>query len=147
MSDAIAPGERMPILKQYVRMALRWRYVILGSIAACVILGLIITLLMTPKFTATTTIEIARESSQITNIQAVEREAGAADQEFYQTAYGLLKARSLAERVATNMRLVDDPKFFEMFDAIGKTQAFQLANGCCGWHTIEEYQSIPCPPF
>jgi succinoglycan biosynthesis transport protein ExoP len=129
MSSAIAPGERMPILKQYVRMALRWRYVILGSIAACVILGLIITLLMTPKFTATTTIEIARESSQITNIQAVEREAGAADQEFYQTAYGLLKARSLAERVATNMRLVDDPKFFEMFDAIGKTQAFQLTNG------------------
>lgn len=126
---AIASNERMPILKQYVRMALRWRYVILGSIAACVILGLVITLLMTPKFTATTTIEIARESNQITNIQAVEREAGAADQEFYQTAYGLLKARSLAERVATNMRLVDDPKFFEMFHAVGDTAAFQLTNG------------------
>ncbi len=126
---AALPSDRMPILKQYLRMALRWRYVILGSIAACIVLGLVITLLVTPKYTATTTIEIARESNRIIDIQGVEREASVADQEFYQTAYGLLKARSLAERVAVNLRLVDDPKFFEMFKAMGDTPAFQLTNG------------------
>lgn len=126
---ALLPAERMPILKQYLRVALRWRYVILGSIAACVILGLIITLLMTPQYTATTTMEIARESNRITGIATVEREASIADQEFYQTAYGLLKARSLAERVALNLRLVDNPEFFEMFGAVSDKPAFQLTNG------------------
>jgi uncharacterized protein involved in exopolysaccharide biosynthesis len=38
-----------------LRIALRWRYVILGAVAGCFLLGLIVTLLMTPKYTATAT--------------------------------------------------------------------------------------------
>jgi polysaccharide biosynthesis transport protein len=91
-------GDSMSIIRQYLRVALRWRYVILGAVAACLILGLIITLLMTPKYTATSTIEISRESSQVTNFQGVERETSIADQEFYQTQYGLLRSRTLTER-------------------------------------------------
>lgn len=117
-------GERVPIIRQYWRIALRWRYVILGSVVACVLLGLIVTLLMTPKYTAVATVEIARESSKVTGIEGVEREAGALDQEFYQTQYGLLRSRMLAERVANRLRLVDDPAFFERFGAVRDTPAF-----------------------
>ncbi|MCP4027400.1 MAG: polysaccharide biosynthesis tyrosine autokinase [Sphingomonas sp.] len=118
----------MPMVRQYLRIATRWRYVILGAAVTCLLIGLIATLLMTPKYTATSTIEISRESNQITNFQGVERETSTIDQEFYQTQYGLLRSRALAERVANQLRLVDDPKFFERFGVKESTPAFQLTN-------------------
>lgn len=107
--------EATPLALEYLRIAKRWKFVIAGTMAGFLILGLVITLLMTPKYTATTQIEIARESNKIVNLQGVEQEASDADQEFYQTQYGLLRSHSLAERVSTKLRLNDDPAFFEMF--------------------------------
>lgn len=125
----LAPADRLPILRQYLRIAMRWRYVILGITVGCILLGLVVTLLMTPKYTAGVTIEISRESSKVTDLQAVDRDAGAADQEFYQTQYGLLQSRSLSERVATRLKLVDDPKFFERFKVKTDNPAFELVGG------------------
>jgi polysaccharide biosynthesis transport protein len=122
-------AEGMPILRQYLRIATRWRWVIIGATAACILLGLIITLLMTPKYTATATIEISREANQVTNFEGVERETSIADQEFYQTQYGLLRSRTLAERVAAQLRLIDDQNFFELFDAVTDDPEFTLTNG------------------
>lgn len=119
----------MPVLRQYLRIALRWRWVIAGAVAASVLLGLIVTLLMTPQYTAISTIEISRESDQVTDFQGVQRETSVADQEFYQTQYGLLRSRSLAERVATQLRLVDDPEFFAMFGVASEGDAFTVSNG------------------
>jgi capsular exopolysaccharide synthesis family protein len=124
-----APTESTPLLRQYLRMALRWRYVIGGVAAACVLLGLVATLLMTPKYTAVTTVEISREAAKVTDLQGVEREASIGDQEFYQTQYGLLKSRVLSERVATQMNLVDDPAFFKLFGRAESKGAFQAMGG------------------
>lgn len=129
MNSRTAETGAVPIVRQYLRIAFRWRYVILGVMAACTLLGVIATLLMTPKYTATSTVEIARESNKVTDFQGVERESSALDQEFYQTQYGLLRSRALSERVATQLRLVDDPRFHEMFDSAKKTDAFRLTNG------------------
>ncbi len=123
------PGTAIPMLRQYLRIAMRWRYVIIGAVVGCVLLGLIATLLMTPKYTAASTIEISRESDKVTDFQGVNREASVADQEFYQTQYGLLRSRSLSERVAAQLRLIDDPNFFEMFGAVTKEPAFRQTNG------------------
>lgn len=120
---------RVPLLRQYLRIAMRWRYVILGIVIASVLVGLIATLLMTPTYTAVTTVEIARESNKVTDLQGVERDASVADQEFYQTQYGLLKSRSLSERVAMQLRLVDDPAFYERFGVSRSDPAFQLVDG------------------
>lgn len=128
-ADAQRQTEEIPLLRQYLRIALRRRYVVLGAVAACVILGLIVTLLMTPKYTAESTIEISRESAQVTDFQGVQREASVADQEFYQTQYGLLKSRTLAERVAAQLHLIDDPKFFALFVKPQNDPAFKLING------------------
>lgn len=124
-----AEADRMSIIMQYLRIALRWKYVIIGTTVACVLLGLIVTLLVTPKYTATATVEIARESNKVSDFQGVEREATAFDQEFYQTQYGLLKSRALSERIATQLRLVDDPKFYELFKHNSDKPAFRLVNG------------------
>lgn len=118
-----------PIIRQYMRIANRWRWVILGIVAASLVAGLVITLLMTPQYTATAQIEISREGNQVTNFQGVERNSNQVDQEFYQTQYGLLRSRSLSERVATQLRLVDDPGFFEMFGVGREDQGpFALVN-------------------
>jgi len=124
------PGEadRTSFIRQYLRIAARWRYVILGITFAFVLVGLVATLLVTPKYTATSTVEIARESSKVTDFQGVERETSTLDQEFYQTQYGLLRSRALSERVADQMRLVDDPKFFELFRLKTEAPAFTLLN-------------------
>ncbi len=121
--------DRASILRQYLRVALRWRYVIGGVVVGCILLGLIATLLTTPKYTATATVEIARESSKVTDFQGVEREGSTLDQEFYQTQYGLLKSRALSERVASQLRLVDDPKFFKLFGNGSEAPAFRLVDG------------------
>jgi polysaccharide biosynthesis transport protein len=126
---AAAESGAGPILRQYLRIAMRWRYVLLGVAAASILLGLIVTLLMTPQYTASATIEISREADQVTSFQGVEQETSVADQEFYQTQYGLLKSRALSERVALQLRLVDDPKFFAMFGVADDDPAFQQVNG------------------
>lgn len=119
-----------PLLEQYLRIARRWKWLIAGSALACVLLGMVVTLLMTPQYTASATIEISREADQVANIEGVEREASVADQEFYQTQYGLLRARTLAERVASKLNLVDNPDFFELFSFDrSEGPAFELLNG------------------
>lgn len=122
-------ADRMPMIRQYLRIAIRWRYVIIGTAITCLLLGLIATLLMTPQYTAVSTIEIARDSSKITDFQGVERETSVLDQEFYQTQYGLLQSRALSERIANQLRLVDDPAFFSRFKYKKDSPAFQSTNG------------------
>lgn len=118
------------LLQNYLRIARRWRWVILGAIATAVLIGLFVTLLTTPKYTADVSIEISRESDRVTDFQGVERESSAADQEFYQTQYGLLEARTLATRVATELRLIDSQEFFEMFGGGSRGDpAFDTASG------------------
>ena len=121
--------DRISVIRQYLRIAARRRYVIIGATIACVLIGLIATLLMTPRYTAEARIEITRESDKVTNFQGVEQETSVADQEFYQTQYGLLRSRSLSERVAMQLRLVDDQSFFEMFGVSASEPAFQQTNG------------------
>lgn len=121
-------GDGLPLITRYLRIALRWKWVILGCIAAALLIGLVATLLMTPLYTATSTIEISRDSDKVTKLEGVEREASTADLEFYQTQYGLLKARSLAERVARELKLSEDPKFFAAFGTQPTGAAANIAN-------------------
>ena len=100
-----------PLLLQYWNVALRWKWIILGIIAASLIGGLILTLMMTPQYTATSRIEISREEKNITKVEGVDSSDARGDLEFYQTQYSLLEARSLAERVAKSLKLASRPDF------------------------------------
>ncbi|WP_395613877.1 GumC family protein [Allosphingosinicella sp.] len=119
-----APAERVggrSALRQYLNIVRRRKWVILGAIAASLVVGLVATLLMTPKYMASTTLEIQRESQNIIRVEGAQQEANQADLEFYQTQYGLLQSRSLAARVATELRLYDDAHFFQMMGASSDT--------------------------
>lgn len=106
-----------PLLLRLLRIAKRWKWLLLGAVAIAVIAGMLITLLMTPLYTAEARLEIQRENYRIVEVRGVEPESSAVDLEFYQTQYSLLRGRSLAERVATDLRLYDNVGFFEMFGA------------------------------
>ena len=106
---------RVPLLTQYLAIIVRRRWLILGIVATALLAGLIFTLLSTKFYTAASTIEIQREGDRIVKVEGVERETTVSDLEFYQTQYGLLKSRSLAERVARTLKLADDPKFVDTY--------------------------------
>ncbi|HTU12658.1 MAG TPA: polysaccharide biosynthesis tyrosine autokinase [Allosphingosinicella sp.] len=124
-------GDETRLVVRYLRIALRWRWLIIGVTVAAIIAGLIITYLTTPLYTAEATLEIQRENDRITQVRGVEPETSSVDMEFYQTQYGLLQSRSLAERVATDLRLYSDPNFFEMFgddETAARVRESPLAN-------------------
>ncbi len=102
---------------------LRWRNVIVGIVVASMLLGLIVTLLMTPQFTAKARIEISREEKKITNVEGLESQDAGRSLEFYNTQWSLLSARSLAERVARQLRLADNPAFFAAHKVEPKTDS------------------------
>ncbi|RYG34530.1 MAG: hypothetical protein EON93_07950, partial [Burkholderiales bacterium] len=105
----------VPLPKRLALIAMRRRSVILGALGAAVLLGLIVTLLTTPRYTATTRIEISREGNRVAPVQGVEREATTGDLEFYQTQYGLLRSESLAKAVVNDLKLAENPEFFRSF--------------------------------
>lgn len=104
-----------PTVIAQIMTALRRRYrILIAAIVIFMLLGLLLTLLTTPRYTAVSTLEIQRETGTFVNVQGAEAREPFRDEEFYETQYGLLKAQSLAERVARDLRLDQDAEFMEM---------------------------------
>lgn len=82
-----------------------------GIIAATVVAGVVITLLMAPLYEAKVQVQIDRQQKQITNVEGIDAQTTAQDLEFYATQYALLKARPLAERVAAELKLYESKTF------------------------------------
>lgn len=90
----------------YWRLALKHRYVILGCFLAALVAGATLTLLMTPIYTAQATLQIDREAARVFDSEDVApRENMMQGEEFFQTQYGLIRSRSLAERVIESLGL------------------------------------------
>jgi len=101
-------------IAEYWRLLLKHRFVILGSLLAALVIGVAVTMLSTPMYTATTTLQIDREAARVLNVEDVTpRETPYQSEEFFQTQYGLLKSRSLAERVVDAEGLATSNAFIE----------------------------------
>ena len=101
-----------PVLLEYWQAIVRWRMVIAAIVGLCLVAGIVMTLLTSPLYTARTQIEISREQKNVTNVESVESPQEGQDTEFYETQYSLLKADSLAERVARKLNLAQSQAFF-----------------------------------
>lgn len=110
-------GESEPLaqagfdFKKYLRTVVKHRYLIAGTAAAALLLGLVITLMMTPMFRATASIQIDREAINIVNVGAVQADENSGGLDFFQTQYELLASRTLAERVVSTLGLTDNEQF------------------------------------
>lgn len=119
----------VPALLQYWHVIVRWKWVIASIIAAAMLLGVVVTFLMTAQYTATARLEIAREEQNVTQVKGVDEVQAQQNLEFYQTQYSLLRSRSLAERVVRRLRLASNDGFFESSGAGGLLAAATRARG------------------
>jgi succinoglycan biosynthesis transport protein ExoP len=102
-----------PALLRYWQLAMRHRWIVVGIISSCFVLGLVITLLMAPRYTGRAQLEISREQKQITKVEGLESQQAGQGNEFYATQYALLRTRPVAERVARELGLGRSAPFFE----------------------------------
>ena len=107
-SDLVPNGLKVNLL-DYWRVVVKRRWIALGVVAASVTMVMAATLLMTPVYTATATIQIDRQTLQITKTDSVL--PSQEDQDFILTQYELLKSRALAEKVVAALDLGNNPDF------------------------------------
>jgi succinoglycan biosynthesis transport protein ExoP len=99
-------------LLQYLRLLRKRKWLVLGMAAAFSVYGATKALLVTPLYTASARIQIDRSVAKIVeggNISPAET----GDSEFLRTQYELLQGRSISERVASALKLGEDPDFFK----------------------------------
>lgn len=112
--EALSSGQEAFDVAEYWRLLVKHRFLIGGALLAALVIGVVVTLLTTPIYTATTTIQIERSTANVVNVEDVSPAESAYDaEEFFQTQYGLLKSRSLAERVVDSLGLAASDAFIE----------------------------------
>ncbi len=99
-------GQNEIDLLAYWQLLVKRRWLIFGIVSAALALALIQTLLTTPTYRATAIIQIEKESIQVMDVRGVTQTEAEYDPSYNQTQFGLLKSRSLAERVAEDLHLV-----------------------------------------
>lgn len=121
------------------RALMRWKWLILAVLASAVLLGLLVTMMTTPLYTAQTQLEISRKQVNVTNVEGLQ-DMAAKDLEFYQTQYGLLQSRSLAERVAKKLKLAENPTFLAAYGMAPESGGGLFAERRPGAMTADERQ-------
>ncbi len=107
-------------LASYGRILAKNVWILVGAVAAALAIGAAATLLTPPIYTARTTLQIDREGGKVVGAGDVfPTELLASDDEFFQTQFGLLRSRSLAERVSRTLGLARGDAFIERMT--GKT--------------------------
>ena len=120
----------MPLIRQYLRIALRWRYVIIGAIARLPAAR--------PDRDAADDAEIYRrrrrsrsraKSNKVTTSRASSARPASPTRNSTRPNTACCGRARCPSGSRPQLRLVDDPKFFEMFGYTSKRPAFQLTNG------------------
>lgn len=102
-------------LTQYWRLLNKHKFLIGGVFIASLVAGVVVSLLMTPIYSSSTTLQIDREAARVVSEDAdvSPRESLVQGEEFFQTQYGLLRSRSLSERVADSLGLTNTGDFLQ----------------------------------
>ena len=96
------------------RIVAKWWWLITAIAVACLLAAIVISLMITPLFRAQATIEVNPEGVQVVGKQIEDvQPASGNDRAFLNTQVGLLKSRSLAERVARSTNLANNQALFD----------------------------------
>lgn len=88
------------------------RFLIAGIVAGCLLAGIAVTMLLTPRYTAMSSLQIDQQSPQIMGEDAAAREDFRDADRFLQTHADVLTSRRMAERVAQETGVFDNPDAF-----------------------------------
>jgi capsular exopolysaccharide synthesis family protein len=109
-----APSNFQLDLLEFLRIAVKHRWLILSIVGAALMLGAVRTLMQTPLYTSTVRLQI-----EPVTVTAKVSEAGSTapiddpSSTFMPTQYALLQGRTMAERAASALKLGDDATFFQ----------------------------------
>src|SRR5262249_23018631 len=99
-------------LLEYLRILVRHRWLIISIVLSAVIFGAVTTLMKTPLSPPTIRLQIDRAADKIVQGGNVRPEAND-DDLFMRTQFELLQSRTMAERVASALKLENDLNFFQ----------------------------------
>lgn len=113
-------------LRQLWQVILRRKWLILSITLIVLALTSLATLMMTPIYRASTTLEIKPEETKVLEYDVSAQNTNINSKDFYQTQYELLKSRKLAEKVIEELKLtnelkeakLDKPFFSDALDSI-----------------------------
>ena len=110
---ADAPSSFQLDVLEYLRIAVKHRWLILSIVGAALTFAAVTTLMKTPLYTSTVRLQIDPMSltAKVTDPNATAVEDP--DANFMRTQYELLRGRTMAERVASALKLGEDPTFFQ----------------------------------
>jgi polysaccharide biosynthesis transport protein len=112
--DPLQREESAPVLDlpTLLRIAFEWRWLILAAVAVGLALAVAATLLTTPRYRAFVILQVNPPAVAILDKKNGEGdEANVGTQDFVATQVGLLSSHSLAERVAQDLNLANNPNF------------------------------------
>jgi capsular exopolysaccharide synthesis family protein len=120
------PPEARVDLAAYGRSLLRRRWTVLATLAVALAIGAAATLLTRPLYTAEATLQIDRETEKVVSRDEATPQDNLGE-EFYETQYGLLRSRALAERVAQSQGLLIDDAFIARMKGRTPSEAARIA--------------------
>jgi polysaccharide biosynthesis transport protein len=106
-------AEKEVDLLEYWRVIAKRKWTVLSAFAIVVLTGVMVTMLTTPIYRATATVQIERQASGVVNVPGIQSAELVYDPEFYETQFQLLRSRTMAEKVAADLD-PDEPVFAVM---------------------------------
>ncbi|MDM8011943.1 MAG: polysaccharide biosynthesis tyrosine autokinase [Parasphingorhabdus sp.] len=101
-------------IRAILRSIKRCRYEIIAIIVFCLIAGVLISVLSTPKYFAKSTIQIDQEAAKVLGTEDSDAAASVKDSSrFLQTQAGILRGRSITIAVAEDLKLFNNQKFMD----------------------------------
>jgi succinoglycan biosynthesis transport protein ExoP len=100
---------------EYLRILYKHKWVVTGTLATGLALGLAFILLIPRTYTAKTVLDVDPQTPNVSGLSDLEPVSNAMrDDTFFQTQYGLLKSFTLRQRVAESLNLVNDVNFLKV---------------------------------
>ncbi|TIX43748.1 MAG: exopolysaccharide biosynthesis protein, partial [Mesorhizobium sp.] len=114
----------------------QYRWLIVMMAAAGLVAGIVVTMMQTPKYQATTQLEVLVPSAKV--FQDIEVVSESSDLRAFQTAREKLKSRALAQRVVFQLGLSEKPDFLFPTPNFSLSNIFYRAFGISKSPSIEE---------
>jgi capsular exopolysaccharide synthesis family protein len=108
-----------------LRVISRHRWLVLGTLAVALGIAVVITVMATREYRSVATLQINAQPAQIIGSRSQPLPRLRNDDQYLQTQYGILRSRALAERVARDLKLAENPGFVD--PAVPQAQRMRAA--------------------
>lgn len=115
-------------LLKYWHIIVKRKWTVLSVLVIVLLTGMMMTMLTTPMYRATATVQIERQAMRVVNMPGMEPIESPYDYEFYETQFQLLRSRSMAEKVAADLD-PEDPVFAVMSAPSPLSKLIQMVLG------------------